>query len=488
MMTEPKLSAVLNNCPLHALTPEIKREISRIANNEGGRNQNYPNYVELKRHFAEYYQLDPNALSWQQFAAILNEYNAFDVQIIMGPVLRSFMKNQLTQHELLSVLAEEQRCSPIEYVNKFTEIDGNTARYRSLSPDELFAYASNALGISLHYYPQNDKDITITANDPIAIVSIYHQGSLEGAQQGGHWERTPNETDRLDYQTNTNTKLIGLTMLLGNDPRVNPYGLNLLKKHIQLTYHEITEHIDLKQKFVELDKSTRNIELYVRNRNAYSKPESMKKLDTPISIDVEEFIEQFDPSQQITVVSKTSLSQNTQTTQRDTRVLGANPQVVTLETAANLKLAANYFEGLLALISVKIDQFKLEKDDDEKYAKAYLAAQNLYNGLKTARENYFNNNLTPEGYRRFILDCNEHISKNREVLETHRGWGQILVNTSLAILGLGIFYLIAGLIHKMATGKFLFFETDTANIIKEIEKCIIEKCIQEVNSATKPGA
>lgn len=65
------------------------------------------------------------------------------------------------------------------------------------------------------------------------------------------------------------------------------------------------------------------------------------------------------------------------------------------------------------------------------------------------------------------------INKARPVLETHRGWKLILGNLSLAIAGLGIGYLIAGVINKAVTGNFLFFrETATGQQLTSLQKKI----------------
>ncbi len=48
----PKLSAILNNCSLHALTPEIKNEIIQFGADAGYDNQHNAAYTRLKNAFA----------------------------------------------------------------------------------------------------------------------------------------------------------------------------------------------------------------------------------------------------------------------------------------------------------------------------------------------------------------------------------------------------------------------------------------------------
>lgn len=74
----------------------------------------------------------------------------------------------------------------------------------------------------------------------------------------------------------------------------------------------------------------------------------------------------------------------------------------------------------------------------------------------------------------FKQQCLHHVSEAKPALEKHRGWKQVLGNLGLLIAGLGIGYLIAGLIHQSKTQKFLFFETDSATkltqLVGEIDK------------------
>ena len=94
-MPFPKLSAVLNNCPLHALTPEIREEILKFATIDEYNNNHNAHYENLKKDFASVYGFNPETFSWKQFGGILNLYNPFDTQILMGPVLRLFSKRAM---------------------------------------------------------------------------------------------------------------------------------------------------------------------------------------------------------------------------------------------------------------------------------------------------------------------------------------------------------------------------------------------------------
>tara|TARA_B110000879_G_scaffold209391_1_gene296997 strand:+ start:187 stop:1011 length:825 start_codon:yes stop_codon:yes gene_type:complete len=66
--------------------------------------------------------------------------------------------------------------------------------------------------------------------------------------------------------------------------------------------------------------------------------------------------------------------------------------------------------------------------------------------------------------------CTPIINNAKQSLNSHRGWGQVLTNLALAVAGLGVIYLAAGLINKATTGHFLFFnQTDTFNQVTTLE-------------------
>lgn len=72
----------------------------------------------------------------------------------------------------------------------------------------------------------------------------------------------------------------------------------------------------------------------------------------------------------------------------------------------------------------------------------------------------------------FKNKCTEAIEVARPKLEKHRGWKQVLGNLALAVVGVGVLYVIAVLINKAVTGNFLFFKTDSANKIDQLEQSI----------------
>lgn len=119
---------------------------------------------------------------------------------------------------------------------------------------------------------------------------------------------------------------------------------------------------------------------------------------------------------------------------------------------------------------------KKEKDlRDRGYTKAADKAKILYETVLKAHTALIEKKIDIPIFKE---RCTKAIDKARSELETHRGWKQVLGNLALAVIGLGVLYLIAGLIHKATTGKFLFFKTDSADKVDQLEKAI--------NSFNKP--
>ena len=78
--------------------------------------------------------------------------------------------------------------------------------------------------------------------------------------------------------------------------------------------------------------------------------------------------------------------------------------------------------------------------------------------------------------------CTPIINNAKQSLNNHRGWGQMLTNLALAVAGLGVIYLAAGLINKAVTGNFLFFnQTDTFNKVTSLDNSF-DNLTEKVNA------
>jgi hypothetical protein len=244
IMPFPKISTVLNNCPLHAITPELKREILNFRDIAHYDNHHNANFLLLKQKFARFYGFNPDTFTWEHFADILEEYNAFDTQIILGPVLREFMVDQLPSNEEIQGFIFEDMTAQ-QWKDIRTTIRPHTGRYESLSPDELFGWVCKPLGFDLRYSPENGDVTNYKCHaHPISRIDIYHHGGREGAHQGGHWERTVRGEGSINAQNRDDTQLNPFLLLIGEDARTNPAGFNLLKQHVRLTHRKIVENND----------------------------------------------------------------------------------------------------------------------------------------------------------------------------------------------------------------------------------------------------
>lgn len=96
-------------------------------------------------------------------------------------------------------------------------------------------------------------------------------------------------------------------------------------------------------------------------------------------------------------------------------------------------------------------------------------AQELHSDVSDYYHDLITNKIDTET---FAARCYAAIDFARPELETHRGWKQVLGNLALAVVGLGVLYVMAGLINKATTGNFLFFKTDSANKVDQLEQAV----------------
>lgn len=293
-MPFPKLSAVLNNCPLHAITPELIVEITKFRDNIGYDNHHNGEYALVKNIFAKFYGFNPEIFTWKQFADILDEYNAFDAQILLGPVLREFMETKLPDPELLAEVASVDNLTPEKWIERRVKINPDTGRYYSLAPDELAGFVAHHLGFSLRATPAVGGEITyLCENHPIALIDIFHQGGEEGAHEGGHWERVKNGVGAIKYQEHEDTQLSFFLHLLDEDIQTTQMGFKLLQSHVQLTSKKISERKLFPEIRDELIFSSQLIGEYVFNTKLVSPPLARRLLGSEIPLLVLDFINDY---------------------------------------------------------------------------------------------------------------------------------------------------------------------------------------------------
>ena len=88
--------------------------------------------------------------------------------------------------------------------------------------------------------------------------------------------------------------------------------------------------------------------------------------------------------------------------------------------------------------------------------------------------------LRQNQFSEFKKTCDEAIREARPVLDP-LGFKEILANLALAILGLGVFYVVAGLINRERHGNFLFFRPSV--VAKQLG---LDEIKQEISSMTMP--
>ena len=237
-MPKPKLSAALNNCALHAFAPEIKNQIQAFSADPALNAPHRAQYEILKDTFADFYGFDKKNFSFAQFSKVLNQYNAYDSQIILGPVLREFMKSTVKNVDdddhLIALALASGKENVEQYIQSCTEISPNTARYESLSPEEVALFIGKPLGINVAYSTGPAIKKLPELENPIASIVMYHSGGIDGAASGGHWELSKDRDD-IDKSVKKNTKLRGIaSVFTEGSASLSQCGLVLLKAHVQL--------------------------------------------------------------------------------------------------------------------------------------------------------------------------------------------------------------------------------------------------------------
>jgi len=299
-MPYPRLSAIINNCGLHALTPEIKAEVLRFAAIKNHQNGYNAQYEQLKTAFARYYGF--MNLNWKEFSDILNNYNPFDTQMILGPVLRLFMKEQLESNPETPENARLRGKSTIDYIKEFTDFNPRSHRYSSLEAEDIAKTVANPLGFNLRqefdegvYYDLNVDGSGQPKPRSIAVINLYHLGG-DGAEAGGHYERTINPDDIHEYKNDHDTKLHEISeLLLGSDEEFSiQFGLDLIKKHVMLTLSkEALGPVAFARENAEIALTIAQLSNY--KRNLYFVPKNMAKslLGDNLTQDTEDFIQGF---------------------------------------------------------------------------------------------------------------------------------------------------------------------------------------------------
>jgi hypothetical protein len=496
-MPFPKLSAALNNCPLHAVTPELKDEIIKFGEIPDYNNNHNDDCEILKSKFAAFYNIESENFTWGKFANILKNYNAFDIQIIMGPVLRKFMADKMNGNEFVQMVAMANYKDVDEYIKGMTEVNPQTGRYESLAPDEVFSYIGQYLGLSLQYF-KNGRGGTSKSENAIATIQMYHQGGLDGAQAGGHWERTDGALNSIDFEQKEDTKLKSLLPLLGNDNDINTYGFDLLKKHIYATANAD------KDTLIKLDISAKQIDFCIKALTVLPKERVLVLVDNGLTDEAKKFLDKYIPALQERepIYEQWFLASS----DKKPKLLPQEAEVIKellsppipvkgveqeelgeqLETQSEIYLPqkGNQVRFLKndPLISqpeqikgVGQEEFEEQTEQKSKILKALHAFNNKINDIgehnSEAKEvaltlhknlkNLVNESLSDKQY--FVTQTKALIDKAIPTLQRDLGWGDYLANLAKEI---------CNTVTKAASFGFHggFFDTKKSNAVKEAEK------------------
>ena len=278
-MPFPRISGVLNNCPLHVLTPELRAEITLLA--EGGP-QLFGDFILgydlFKTKFAEFYQSNPSSFSWENFAACIKDHNDFDLQMILGPVLRSVLAENMRKdhgNTLLYQAADEHYSDADidDFINYKTQIQEN-GRYASLSPDEMFTFVAGPLGLAVKYhqegqdrkFPEDEQQEALFVGRP--CIAMFHQGGVEGAGAGGHFERTLGKEGRIDYEQASDVHLRIVAELFKQDsPALTKIGLYLLPLYMEIIVCKLRNRgADVSEMLETFHLTVAQIEKFLYNR------------------------------------------------------------------------------------------------------------------------------------------------------------------------------------------------------------------------------
>lgn len=252
-MPFPKISGVLNNCPMHVLTPELRTEIHSLAQGFTSTSDFMDAYESLKTEFAIFYGLDPSEFTWEAFDILLSTQNAFDLQLILGPVLRKVMAKMMRVDSVnteLARAADENFAEDVtseNFIRYKTEIQAD-GRYASLSPDEMFVFLAKHLGLRVVVHNgENERGLALlAADDPDAkkyqwlpVIHIYHQGGKDGAASGGHFERAAIKQEQTHDEAYGSQLSLVAGIFRNDTPACTALGMRLISKHY------IDMHIDM---------------------------------------------------------------------------------------------------------------------------------------------------------------------------------------------------------------------------------------------------
>lgn len=143
----------------------------------------------------------------------------------------------------------------------------------------------------------------------------------------------------------------------------------------------------------------------------------------------------------------------------------------------NVGNARNKFNDLIKFYN-SLDDLRLHARELEKGSKECESVNRLLENLNTYATDYLKKDgYTEQNCKIFKDKCMQSIHQEKQTLSTLQGWKPLLANLTLAVLGVGIFYVAAACVNKAITGHFTFFsQTKT---MKKIDKITTQLAVHE---------
>ncbi|CAM2839992.1 Uncharacterised protein [Legionella steigerwaltii] len=224
-MTVPKTSGFLNNCGVNGGLHIINGIFKKLARNPDTDEipiQVKTQYQELLNLFALRYKISASYSSLVKYLDSLKNNTA--QQIIMGPVLRDYMKKNGAAEDLTSI-----------------QDDG---RYKMLTVKQVSDYAYGPLGISIEATEPDKAPETLVSDHEIAKIH-YH---LENHHFQSHTPDVGMEQIIIDHEQlhQTNPDLYTAANLMGADKETSETGLDgiceVVKNGFNTLNNLVSEH------------------------------------------------------------------------------------------------------------------------------------------------------------------------------------------------------------------------------------------------------
>lgn len=167
----------------------------------------------------------------------------------------------------------------------------------------------------------------------------------------------------------------------------------------------------------------------------------------------------------------------------ETRLRGAHP--VAKHMTPEILAFEQWKENISQLLTTLNEKAIALKANGHKTASR--TAEDLSITIKAKIKEHLTIGRKPINIRSFMEECTTAINEARPTLGHHRGWKKLLGNLGIAILSLGVGYLVAGLFQKALTGNFLLFrpKTDAEKKLATLEREITQQLGNSLANAVK---